>query len=98
MPAITSAANLPLPQVAPEVAAKARKASQDFEGFFLYQMLEMTAPEPDPNNPFYGGFAEDMFRHSYHEEISKAMVKRGGIGLADTIYAELIRAQEEIKQ
>ena len=73
-------------------AEKAEKASHDFESFFLYQMLELTDPGTAEN--FNGGHAEEMFRHIQNEYVAEEMTKAGGVGLADTIYEQLIQLQE----
>ena len=44
--------------------------------------------------PFGGGFGEDVWRSLQVQEYGKAIAKRGGIGLAENIARELIRAQE----
>ncbi|MEC8067194.1 MAG: rod-binding protein [Pseudomonadota bacterium] len=71
---------------------KARTAANEFESFFLYQMLELT--DPGVNEDFGGGHAEAAFKRIQHEHIAEEMTKAGGIGLSDTIYDQLIKLQE----
>lgn len=73
---------------------EARQVSDDFESFFLFQMLELMDPEvaDDPN--FGGGTGEAMFNHIKNEHIAEAITDRGGIGLSDTIYDHLLKLQE----
>ena len=73
---------------------KAREAAQEFEAVFITQFLEtMTAGiEPDPM--FGGGNAEKIFRSMINEKTAQSMAKNGGLGLADAVYAEILRLQE----
>lgn len=72
-----------------------RKAAEGVENFFLYQMLELTQPKMDDDNPFNGGHAETLFRSTMNEITAKEMTESGGIGVADAIYAQLLKTQEE---
>ena len=72
-----------------------RKAAEGVENFFLYQMLELTQPKMDEDNPFNGGHAETLFRSTMNEITAKQMTESGGIGVADAVYAQLLKTQEE---
>ena len=72
---------------------KARETATEFESFFLYQMLELT----DPGSPegFDGGHAEKAFKRILNENVADEIAKSNtGIGLADSIYDQLIKIQE----
>lgn len=73
---------------------RARGVSDDFESFFLFQMLELmeTDLSNDPN--MGGGVGEEMFNHMKNERIADEMTQRGGVGLSDTIYGALMKLQE----
>ncbi|MAI07340.1 MAG: hypothetical protein CMF61_00130 [Magnetococcales bacterium] len=71
---------------------KARIAADDFESFFLYQMLELT--DPGVNEAFGGGQAEAAFKRIQNEYVADEMTKAGGVGLSDTIYNQLMKLQE----
>ncbi len=71
-----------------------RKTADDFESFFMYQVLELMTPEPDEDNLFGGGFAEEQWRHQLNEETAKSMTQKGGVGISDHIYNQLIKMQE----
>lgn len=71
---------------------KAKVSADDFESFFLYQMLELTMPEV--NEEFGGGHAEAAFKRIQNEHIAAEMTKAGGVGLSDTIYNQLMQLQE----
>jgi peptidoglycan hydrolase FlgJ len=73
---------------------KARKAAQEFEAVFLTQILETMYAGVEPDPTFGGGNAEKLFRSMINEKTAQSMAKNGGIGLADAVYAEIIRLQE----
>jgi Rod binding domain-containing protein len=47
-----------------------------------------------PEAPFGGGNSEAMWRSMQIEEYGKAITKAGGIGIADSVYREIIKLQE----
>ena len=47
-----------------------------------------------PEAPFGGGNSEAMWRSMQIEEYGKAITKAGGIGIADSVYREMIKLQE----
>ena len=74
--------------------ARARKTAEDFEAFFLNQMLQPMFSNLGAEEPFGGGFSENMWRSLQVEEYGKAMTRAGGIGIADTVMQEILRIQE----
>ncbi len=72
----------------------AKEAAQEFESFFLTQMLESmyTGVEPDP--VFGGGQSEKIFRSFMLDEYGKMMAQNGGIGIADDIMDMMLQQQE----
>jgi flagellar protein FlgJ len=79
--------------VSPTVAAKARATAQDFEAVFLNSMFgQMFAGVSE--GPFGGGQAARTWRSFLTDEYAKNFAKAGGIGIADTVYRELITQQE----
>ena len=75
-------------------AEKARETAQDFEAMFLSIMLDFMWKGPNTDALFGGGNGEDMFRSVLTQEYGKTMARAGGVGLADTIYQEIIKLQE----
>ena len=69
------------------------KAAQDFEAVFLGQMLAQMYQGIEAKAPFGGGFAEATYRSLMHQEIGKQMAATGGVGIAESVYAEMIRMQ-----
>jgi Rod binding domain-containing protein len=44
--------------------------------------------------PFSGGSGEDMWRSLQVDEFGKAISRKGGIGIADNIFREMLKLQE----
>jgi len=71
-----------------------RETAEDFEAVFLSQMLKPMF-ETVPTDGFMGGGqAESIYRGMMVEEMGKAITKSGGVGIADTVYRELLKLQE----
>lgn len=73
---------------------QARAVAEEFEGFFIGQMLEAMFKGVGESNPFGGGSGEKAFRGLLHEEYAKVMAESGGIGLSDKLTTEILRLQE----
>jgi Rod binding domain-containing protein len=74
--------------------AKMRKVAEDFEAFFLGQMLQPMFAGIEAEKPFGGGTAEKMWRSLQVDEFGKAFARSGGIGIANAIVKEMLRQQE----
>lgn len=77
-----------------DTAAQAEKVAQDFEAFFLGQVLQPMFANIDVEPPFGGGHAEQIWRSMMVDEMGKAMARAGGIGIADSVKREILRMQE----
>ena len=73
---------------------KAHQTAQDFEASFLSQMLETMTSGLKTDGMFGGGPGEGMFRSMLNQEYAKSMAKSGGIGVADAVYREMLKMQE----
>ena len=73
---------------------EARKVSEEFEAVFLCQMLQPMFANIQAAEPFGGSSSEKMWRTMQVEEYGKALSKAGGIGIADAVFREIIKAQE----
>ena len=73
---------------------EARAVAEEFEGFFLSQMVTAMFSNVGEENPFGGGPGESAFRGLLHEEYAKVMAQSGGLGLADRLTSEILRYQE----
>jgi peptidoglycan hydrolase FlgJ len=74
--------------------AETRKAAENFEGVFLSEMLGTMFESIPTDGPFGGGPGEGMMRSLMIDEYAKSMASRGGIGIADNVYRELVQIQE----
>lgn len=79
---------------APQDAAAAHKAGEDFEAFFLSQVFEHMFSGVGNDALFGGGQSETIYRSLLLQEYSKVAAKSGGVGLADAVQREVLRAQE----
>lgn len=73
---------------------RARKVSQDFEAFFLGQMLQPMFAEINAEEPFGGGPGEDIWKTMQIDEYGKAIARTGGIGIGDALFREILKMQE----
>lgn len=89
-----SAGNIPLVKK-PTSEADARKTGEDFESFFMTQMLEHMFEGIPTDGYFGGGYGEGVFRSVLLQEYGKVLTKAGGIGIADMVSRELMALQEK---
>ena len=73
---------------------EARKVAEDFEAVYLGQMLQPMFQNIEAAEPFGGSPSEKMWRTMQVDEYGKAIAKAGGIGIADAVFREMIKAQE----
>lgn len=81
-------------KIDPAKRSQLRKSAEEFETQFIGQMLTPMFDTVDVDDTFGGGQGEEMFRSFLTSEYAKQTQKRGGFGLADSVYRELLRAQE----
>jgi Rod binding domain-containing protein len=77
--------------------SRAYKAAQDFESVFLGQMVAQMYTGLDAKGTFGGGFAEETYRSLLYQEIGRQMSAGGGVGIADAVYAEMVKLQGDVK-
>ena len=75
----------------------AYKAAQDFESVFLGQMVAQMYTGLDAQGTFGGGFAEETYRSLLYQELGRQMSASGGVGIADAVYAEMVKLQGDVK-
>ena len=71
-----------------------RRAAEAFEGLVLGQLLAPMVNTVPTDGPFGGGSAESMYRSFMVDEIGKTVARAGGIGIADSVYAQFAKMQE----
>jgi Rod binding domain-containing protein len=72
----------------------ARTAAQEFEAFFLAQVLDQMFAGIATDGRFGGGSAEGVYRDLLNQEYGKVLSRSGGLGVADAVYAEILKLQE----
>jgi flagellar protein FlgJ len=73
---------------------KIHQTAVDFEAQFLSQMLQPMFEGIEVDAPFGGGHAEKMWQSMLVNEYGKSLAQSGGIGLAEQVERQLLRAQE----
>jgi Rod binding domain-containing protein len=81
-------------KIAPAKLAQIRKSANEFENVFVSQMLGHMFDGVGTDETFGGGRGEEMFKPMLIEQFGKQMTQRGGFGIANQVYHELLRAQE----
>ncbi len=72
-----------------------RETAEAFEASFLSQMLKPMFEGLSTDGPFGGGEAEATWRSFLLDAMAKKTVQAGGIGLTDTVMAEMLKMQEQ---
>lgn len=78
---------------APRPAAKTAETAEKFEAVFLGQMTQLMMESVDTGDDFSGGHGEAMFRGVLAEKLGTAMARKGGLGLAPAVLAQMIKMQ-----
>ena len=76
-------------------ASTLRQSAEAFEAVFLAEMLKATGIGKPQQGFGTGGAGEDVFASYFADIHARAMVARGGIGLADRIEAALSARRPE---
>ena len=83
----------PAPQM-PKPANDKVATAREFEAVFIGQITKMMMETVDAGDEFSGGHGEEMFRGVLAEQMGNEIARRGGIGLAPAVLAQMIRMQE----
>ena len=75
----------------------AYKSAKEFESVFLGQMVAQMYSGTEAKGPFGGGFAEETYRSLFNQELGRQMSAAGGVGIADAVYAEILKLQGGVK-
>ncbi len=73
---------------------KVRETAEQFEAFFIGQMMEHMMAGIEPNETFGGGSGEEMWRSMLNQEYGKEVAKSGRLGIADHVMKGMLQAQE----
>ncbi|ACI53158.1 putative chemotactic signal-response protein CheL [Gluconacetobacter diazotrophicus PA1 5] len=77
-------------------AEQAHKAAVEFEGLTIGELIQPMFDTVDTTNDMFGGgAAESQFRSLQVSEMGKKIANSGGIGLADSVYRQMLAMQEK---
>ncbi len=75
--------------------AKARKTAQDFESMFLEQTLDRVFSSSGTEGPLGdNGTGGAVYRSMLVKEYAGNIAKSGGVGIANQVYREILKLQE----
>ena len=77
----------------PDKLEALKKVSQEFESMVLKERLAPMFEGLDTDGLGGGGAGEAMFRPMLVDNYAKGMASSGGIGIADSVFKELVRMQ-----
>lgn len=77
---------------------RAKETAKDFEAFFIGQFIETLTAGIRTDGAFGGGHGEKVFRSMLSQEYAKSISQIGGLGIADSVYQEIIKIQEGVKK
>lgn len=89
-----SVSPFPSQGMAPEPLRRIRQQAEELESVFLNTLMKEMFSGIETKGEFGGGFAEETWRGMQAEQYATAMAQAGGIGLADSLMADLIALQE----
>lgn len=72
-----------------------RRTAEAFEASFLSQMLKPMFEGLSTEAPFGGGAGEAAWRGFLVDAMAQQTVRSGGVGLADSVLAQMIKMQEQ---
>ncbi|MFZ4746928.1 MAG: rod-binding protein [Sphingomonas sp.] len=81
------------PPTAPQKATEAQQTAQKFEAVYLGQMTQLMMQSVETGDEFSGGHGEEMFRGVLAEKLGTEMARTGGVGLAPSVLAQIIKMQ-----
>ncbi len=79
---------------ADELRERARTQARDFESMFLSTFVQEMFSGIETDGPFGGGHSEEIYRSMMAEQYADTIARSGGIGLADQVYTEILKAQQ----
>jgi Rod binding domain-containing protein len=77
---------------------QARDKAEEFETVFLTMFIEQMYAGIETDGPFGGGSAEETYRSMLSQEYGSSIARSGGVGIADVVYREILKAQEATRQ
>ncbi len=88
-------ADTPARPAPPQNLEAMRRTAEAFEASFLSQMMKPMFEGLSTEAPFGGGAGEAAWRGFLVDAMAQQTVKAGGVGLADSVLAQMIKMQEQ---
>ena len=93
-PKVTATA-APANTLSPAQLTATRATAEKFEAMVLGQLLQPMFNTVDTSKGLFGGGAgEATWKPMLVDEMAKMLAKAGGVGIADSVYKEMLRLQE----
>ena len=74
---------------------KLKKTAKDFESVFLEQAFDRLTQNAGDDGPLgIGGAGGSVYRSMLVKEYAGQVVKSGGVGVADSVYRQMLQIQE----
>jgi peptidoglycan hydrolase FlgJ len=77
----------------PDATEALKKVAQEFEAMMMGELLKPMFSSLDTEGLGGGGAGEAMFRPMLVDSYAKGVTDRGGLGIAQSVLAELVRMQ-----
>ena len=72
-----------------------KRATREFESLFIYQMLKAMRRTLPQGGIFEGITGKETYMSIVDQQLASALARRGGLGLADSLYRQLMPTLEE---
>jgi len=82
---------LPVKKTAEQKAGELKKACEDFESVFTYQLLKSMRSTVDKCELFHGGQGEEIYQEMLDQELAGSMSGGGSNSIANMLYEQLKR-------
>ena len=84
----------PLNAAPPQAHGTLRRVAQEFEAQAVSAMFQPVFAALPTDGPFGGGQAEAQWRPMLVDAIARELSRGRGLGIGDSVYREMLRAQE----
>jgi flagellar protein FlgJ len=74
---------------------KLKKACGEIESLFISQMLQFMRRTIPQSGLLGNGPGKDIYETLFDQELSKSLAKKGGMGLGNMIYKQMIKREEK---
>jgi len=74
---------------------KLKKACADFEALLVARMLKLMRQSIPQNGLFENSPGKEVYQSLMDEELAKSMSQRGGFGLGEVLYRQVLQREEK---